>query len=145
MEVTSRRRVLWSLAGALAMAVLLGLAMPASAQYGAWHYSRNVDIAAGSVARTDSPVELKVNFTAWLSAAGASGKTLDLNSIRVAEYADAGRNTLIGEVPSQFDQSAGFDAKTNASGELVWILSGNTPQERPATSGCISTSPRTAA
>ncbi len=126
MEVTSRRRVLWSLAGALAMAVLLGLAMPASAQYGAWHYSRNVDIAAGSVARTDSPVELKVNFTAWLSAAGASGKTLDLNSIRVAEYSDAGRNTLIGEVPSQFDAGAGFDAKTNASGDLIWILSGNT-------------------
>ena len=35
--------------------------------------------------------------------------------------------SIIGEVNSQFDKAAGYDAVTNASGTAVWILSGTTP------------------
>ncbi len=67
-----------------------------------------------------------MSFTSWLAAAGGSGKTLDLNSIRVVEYSDAARTVLAGETPCQFDPAPGFDAKTNAAGELVWLLQGQT-------------------
>lgn len=113
------------LTAVIACAFLAGLlpALPAAAQYGSWTYSRNIDVLSGSLARTDAPVVAPVNFTSWLPA----GKTLDLNSIRVVEYTSAARTTIVGEKPSQFDQGSGFDATSNAAGELVWLLDGSTP------------------
>lgn len=97
------------------------------ADYSAWHYSKNIDVNSGACARVDAPVELQASFTEWLAAAGGSGKTLDLHSIRVVEYASAARTTVVGEKPSQFDRGADFDATANAAGEVVWILDGSTP------------------
>jgi hypothetical protein len=113
----------------LAVAVLALVLVAGSASYADysdWHYSTNVDVNAGAASRVCTPVELAVNFTAWLQVAGGDGSTLDLDSIRVAEYSDAARTVLVGELPSQFDPGSGFDAATNAVGEVVWILGGDT-------------------
>lgn len=118
--------VLRSVLIAAAVMAFLGLAAPADAQYGAWAFSKNIDVRAVDFDRDDAPVEVNVNFTTWLALGGGAGKTLDLNSIRVVEYSDAGRTNLVGETASQLDPVAGFDGKTNARGELVWLLEGIT-------------------
>ncbi|MEN6370602.1 MAG: carboxypeptidase regulatory-like domain-containing protein [Armatimonadota bacterium] len=92
----------------------------AQTEWTQWHYYVDVNVNTGPYARTATPVELQINFTNYLN-----GATLDTNSVRVAEFADSGRNGTPLEVVSQFDQGSGFNAVTNASGEVVWILRGN--------------------
>ncbi|MEN6519676.1 MAG: carboxypeptidase regulatory-like domain-containing protein, partial [Armatimonadota bacterium] len=98
-----------------------------------WHYYVDVDVNTGQYARTATPVELQINFTNYLS-----GATLNPDSVRVAEFADNGRTSTPVEVWSQFDQGSGFDAATNATGEVVWILRGNATDPN-ATSGAVET------
>ncbi|MEN6372591.1 MAG: carboxypeptidase regulatory-like domain-containing protein [Armatimonadota bacterium] len=93
----------------------------AQTEWSQWNYHVDVDVNTGQYARTATPVELQINFTNYLPA----GKTFDVNSVRVAEFADSGRNGAPVEVVSQFDTATGFDAATNASGEVVWILRGD--------------------
>ncbi|MEN6520759.1 MAG: carboxypeptidase regulatory-like domain-containing protein, partial [Armatimonadota bacterium] len=93
-----------------------------------WHYYVNVDVNTGPYARTATPVEMKINFTNYLS-----GTTLNPNSVRVVEFANGNRTGTPVEVYSQFDQGSGFDATANAAGEVVWILRG-TPTD-PNTTG----------
>lgn len=94
----------------------------AQLDYSAWNYSFDVDIDAGAIQRSDVPIELQVNFTGRLPL----GKMLNPDSIRVVEYGDADRSAFLSEKTSQFDPGNGYDATTNAAGEVVWILDGIT-------------------
>ena len=69
--------------------------------------------------RTDWPVEQDVNFTDIMP----SG-TFDLNSTKLIEYSQAGN--ILYEVPVQFDEDEGFDAASNATGTLIFMLNGTT-------------------
>lgn len=89
-----------------------------------WRYRVPLQVGANGAARTDKPAEVSLNFTSLLSALGTSG-TLDLGSLRLLEV-DAGGAVLDESVPFQFDQAAGFNAATNASGTLVFLLEGAT-------------------
>ena len=83
----------------------------------AWTYRVLVKLDAGSLERTDYPVELALDFTKLLREAGESG-TFNPLSVRVVE---AGR-----ELPSQFDRAAKFDALHHAAGNVAWIANGRT-------------------
>ncbi|MEN6520140.1 MAG: carboxypeptidase regulatory-like domain-containing protein, partial [Armatimonadota bacterium] len=97
-----------------------------------WKYYVDVNVNTGQYARTATPVEMKINFTNFLN-----GATLNPNSVRVVEFADSGRSGTPVEVYSQFDQGSGFDAATNAAGEVVWILRG-TPTEPNGTGETVA-------
>ncbi|MEN6370819.1 MAG: carboxypeptidase regulatory-like domain-containing protein [Armatimonadota bacterium] len=117
----------------LILVLCAGVSFAQSSNWGQWHYYVNVDVNTGPYARTATPVEMKINFTNYLPA----GKSLDVNSVRVVEFIDQGRTGTPVEVNSQFDQGSGFDAATNATGEVVWILRGtntdpNATYETPA-------------
>jgi hypothetical protein len=90
-----------------------------------WQCRILVGVNAGNYSRTNEPIEYNINFTSVLAALGKTGVAFDSNSVRVIEY--SGLGDMIGEVPSQFDKAAGYNATTNASGTIVWIMSGTTP------------------
>lgn len=83
-----------------------------------------VEVRANGYARTEKPAEVRLNFTQLLSDAGRAG-TFDENSLRVEEVTGAGA-LVDGGVPFQFDKDAGYNAASNASGTLVFILKGTT-------------------
>jgi hypothetical protein len=83
-----------------------------------------VEVRANGTARTEKPAEARLNFTQLLSAAGIPG-TLDENSLRVEEVTSGGA-LVDANVPFQFDRDASYNATTNASGTLVFILEGST-------------------
>ncbi|MBM4079572.1 MAG: hypothetical protein FJ278_07725, partial [Planctomycetes bacterium] len=88
-----------------------------------WRCRALVKVDAGTLERVDYPVELALNFTKLLKDANVEG-AFDPQSVRVVEYAADG--ALVGELPSQFDPSAKFDAKQNAAGNVVWLAKGKT-------------------
>jgi uncharacterized repeat protein (TIGR02543 family) len=89
-----------------------------------WDYRAAVNVAAGSVARVDKPVEVEINFTQLLATAGGSG-AWDENSLRVVEV-NAQAQIINTNLPFQFDRAAGFNATTNATGTLTFIMPGTT-------------------
>ncbi|MGD1993928.1 MAG: hypothetical protein PVI59_12105, partial [Anaerolineae bacterium] len=89
-----------------------------------WHYRVPLTIDAGVYTRTQEPVEYGISFTQAWTELGRTGLTFDTSSVRVVEYASDG--SLVGEVASQFDPAADYDAATNAAGTLVWIMGGTT-------------------
>ena len=84
-----------------------------------WDYRTSVDVSADAVERSNALARVEVDFTATLSSLGVSG-TFDTSSLRVVEVDDSGAS-IDASVAFQFDQTADFDATTNASGTL-WIL-----------------------
>jgi hypothetical protein len=90
-----------------------------------WSYRVVVSIDAADYNRINEPIEHAISFTQLFDELGQSGLTLDINSVRVAEHDPNG--VVIGEANSQFDEDAGFDAATNATGTVVWIMDGTTP------------------
>ncbi|MCK5682696.1 DUF1080 domain-containing protein, partial [bacterium] len=54
-----------------------------------WAYRTKYDVGNGGITRNDFVTEKKVNFTDFLTNLGDSGKTIDINSIRVIEYLSA--------------------------------------------------------
>lgn len=88
-------------------------------------YGYAVDVTAGSAARVDLPVDAAVDLTAFL--AGING-TLDPNAFQVVEIDSTGA-VLDPAVPFQFDAAAGFDAATNAVGNLVFVVNDTTPAQ----------------
>jgi uncharacterized repeat protein (TIGR02543 family) len=90
-----------------------------------WDYRVAVNVAAGSVARINKPVEVQINFTPLLAAAGGSG-AWDENSLRVVEV-NAQAQIINTNLPHQFDRAANFNATTNAAGTLTFIMPGTTP------------------
>jgi hypothetical protein len=89
-----------------------------------WCFRVPITVDTGSYDRTDEPIEHVKNFTTEMTDLGLTGATFDINSVRVVEYTVAG--DLIGEVPSQFDPDAAYDATTNAVGTVIWIMDGTT-------------------
>ena len=90
-----------------------------------WKYRLPVEVGAGEYDRYDKPVEIHIDFTEQMRRLGV-GKAFNKNSIRVVEVDSSGA-ALKGSVAYQFDDSPGYDAAMNASGTLVFILSGTTP------------------
>ena len=90
-----------------------------------WRYRVPVVVDPQSVWRYDKPVQVPFDFTALLLQLGQVG-ALDVDSIRGVEVNAAGQ-VIDGAVPFQFDPGPGFDAATNAVGELVLVSGGTTP------------------
>lgn len=90
----------------------------------AWDYRVAVTVEAAGYGRTAKPVEVELDFTALLHDLDRGG-ALDLRSIRVVEVSAQGQ-VLDDEVPFQFDPAADFDARRNAQGVLIFLLTGET-------------------
>ncbi|MDJ0751995.1 MAG: hypothetical protein QNJ45_00640 [Ardenticatenaceae bacterium] len=88
------------------------------------NYRAQVVVTNDSYTRTNRPVEIAVNFTTLLNNAGETA-AFDPQTIRVIEV-DGTRSLLDSDVHFQFDQAADYNASTNASGTLVFILDGTT-------------------
>jgi hypothetical protein len=89
------------------------------------HFRAPLDVSVGGFARSGKTVEQAINFTSMLKQAGGSGAILD-NSIRIVETNADGTQVIDENVPFQFDKSSGYDATTNASGNLIWVVKGST-------------------
>ncbi|MCP4424319.1 MAG: DUF1349 domain-containing protein [Chloroflexi bacterium] len=89
-----------------------------------WSYRLPIEVNANGYQRNDKPVEVTLNFTQILTALGESGP-FDINSLRVVEV-DAAEQVIDAAVPLQFDADADFDAATNASGTLIFLMAGDT-------------------
>ncbi len=86
-----------------------------------WHYRLPVTVQANGHPRFDKPVELDLNFTSLLP----GGATFSENSLRIVEVTSAGI-ILDTNVVFQFNKSPGYNASSNASGTLMFIMSGTT-------------------
>lgn len=96
---------------------------------GDWQYADRdlrvpVDIGADGYGRTNKYAEVAINFSDLFNDANVSG-ALDLDSIRVVEV-NAGGTALDTNVPFQFDRATNYNATSNAAGELVIYLAGQT-------------------
>jgi hypothetical protein len=91
-----------------------------------WEFRVPISVDAESHDRTDKPVERRLAFTEIFQQLGAPGSTLVENSLRVIETSSDGLSVLDDEVPFQFDKDLDFDATTNATGALTFLMSGET-------------------
>ncbi|HEY7090883.1 MAG TPA: hypothetical protein VH518_22490 [Tepidisphaeraceae bacterium] len=98
---------------------------PAGWWSSAEHYRLPVTVKASGYARSDQPVERQIDFTQVLASMGQSG-AVNPDSIRVVEVNSDGSKVLDNNVPFQFDRVSNFDASSNASGNLVFLLKGDT-------------------
>ncbi|MDD5687375.1 MAG: FG-GAP-like repeat-containing protein [Elusimicrobia bacterium] len=84
-----------------------------------------VNVAVGSYARYDKPVEVAVNFTQYLTALGVGGSLND-QSLRVRETDSTGTTVINDNVVFQFDEDSAYNASNNAIGTVTFIMSGTT-------------------
>lgn len=89
------------------------------------HFRAPLDVSVGAFSRSDKTVEQAINLTTLLKQAGGSGAIID-NSIRVVETTADDTQVIDENVPFQFDMSSGYDATSNASGNLIWVMKGST-------------------
>jgi len=87
-----------------------------------YNYRLALNVSAGSVNRSNSPIEMDLNFTSILG----SGE-FDNKSIRVIEYNSSGY--MLGERTSQFDKGGNYNASSNAVGTIMWLLNGSTEND----------------
>jgi len=108
------------------LAVMPAAAQAATADWWSaqWAYRVGLTVAADGHTRRDKPVEVALNFTQLLSNLGQSG-AFDPNSLRLLEV--NGGEIVNATVPFQFDPAANYHATTNASGTLIFLLTGATP------------------
>lgn len=129
-ELTSHRSHRYTLgrplAVLLALCALVGLGLAPRGIVLALEpqYSHLITVDADGVARTDKVVEVGLNFTPLLSAAGGSG-AIDANAIRVYEI-DGNGDVIDNDVPFQFDRAGDYHAGNKARGTLVFLMTGNT-------------------
>ena len=90
-----------------------------------WKYRLPIEVGTGKYERYDKPVDIQINFTEQLKHLGVA-KAFSSSSIRVAEVHPSGK-LLDSAVPYQFDEAQDYDALTNASGTLVFMLKGIAP------------------
>jgi hypothetical protein len=83
-----------------------------------------ITVAANGFTRTDQPVNDSINLTSALSSLNGSGAIED--SSLVVEETDSSGNVIDTNVPFQFDKGSGYDATSNASGNLVLEMKGTT-------------------
>ncbi len=87
-------------------------------------YQHLITVDANGFARQDKVVEVALNFTPLIDAAGGSG-ALDPASIRVHEI-DGGGDVIDNDVPFQFDKASNYHAANKARGTLVFLMKGST-------------------
>jgi hypothetical protein len=91
-----------------------------------WSYRVAFEVDAGNYARTNKPVTFNINLTTALNAIDKTGN-VDSDSFRVVEINSDGE-VIDPDVPFQFDKSSNYNPATNATGELIWIVQGDTPK-----------------
>jgi hypothetical protein len=91
-----------------------------------WDFRVPLSVEAAAHDRSDKPVERRLPFTDLFNDAGAPGSSLILNSIRVIETSADGLNVIDEDVPFQFDPDADFNASSNATGTLTFLMEGAT-------------------
>ena len=98
-----------------------------SSNYKWWNKSWSFRVGVGITAvgnQSNAPVELEVNFTKYFKDLNVQNAILNTSTIRVIEYLSS---TKYYEVECQFDPYPhSFDNKTNAIGDVIWILNGTT-------------------
>jgi regulation of enolase protein 1 (concanavalin A-like superfamily) len=90
----------------------------------AWEYRLPIEVDANGTTRVGRYLETDIDFTTALASIGET-LALDVNSIRVVRANTAGQ-VIDANVDFQFDPAVGFDALTNAVGELVIEMAGTT-------------------
>jgi uncharacterized repeat protein (TIGR02543 family) len=88
-------------------------------------YRVPLQISAAGFERFDKPAEVTLNFTQILQGIGPSG-TFDPNSLRVVEV-NAQDVMIDTDVEAQFDPGTGYNATTNATGQLTFLMRGMMP------------------
>ncbi|MFX1314969.1 MAG: hypothetical protein ACFE9T_03840, partial [Promethearchaeota archaeon] len=89
----------------------------------AWEFRIPMEISSTSQ-QQDAPVELLINFTKYFVDLDIENPILNISTIRVIEYTSISN---FHEIPCQFDPwPRSYDNKTNAVGDLIWILNGTT-------------------
>ncbi len=91
--------------------------------WGAQAYVLPLNVDSTMAARSDRPVDVPVDLTAFLLLAGGS---LNLNSLQVAEV-DFNGSLIDSGVLFQFDPSPDFDPALQVTGNLVFVMDGITP------------------
>lgn len=78
-----------------------------------------------------------VNFTTILAGLGVSGQAFNPNSIRVVEVNPLGELIDPADplVPAQFDPGTNYNATSNATGALIFLLEGMTGAETMSATG----------
>lgn len=89
-----------------------------------WSYRVSFEVDAGEYVRINKPFSTNINLTAALGSLNKSG-SVDTDSFRVVEFNSSG-DVIDADVPFQFDRLSNFNSSTNASGEIIWILKGET-------------------
>ena len=87
-----------------------------------WHYRYVLSVnGAGNV-------KYFINFTAQFNLINIYSKTFENDKIRIIQYQRNG--SIIGEVKEYFfNESLGFDSIKNATGHLIWQVSGSTSEK----------------
>ncbi len=88
-------------------------------------YFLPLKVSTGQFHRFDKPVELKINFTDMLRQLKIS-EAIDLNSLKLVETG-ADETILNDAIVFQFEKSEKFDDRKNATGTLIFMLTGYTP------------------
>jgi hypothetical protein len=89
----------------------------------AWEFRIPMEISSTGQ-QQNAPVELLINFTKYFVDLDINNPVLNISTIRVIEYTSI---SDFNEIPCQFDPwPRSYDNKTNAIGDLIWILNGTT-------------------
>lgn len=87
-----------------------------------------IEVNSGEFERYDKPINVQLNFTLLLKEFENTA-ALDPSSIRVIEVNPTG--TIIDDrVMFQFDKAQDYDAASNATGAVVFMIKGNTPANK---------------
>ncbi len=90
-----------------------------------WAYRIPIEVKANGYERYDKPVESSLDFSIALATLGVSGAGFDTNSVRVIEV-DSAHAILDTLVDYQFVPDATFNAVSNATGTVVFMMDGVT-------------------
>ncbi|MGQ4913588.1 MAG: SpaA isopeptide-forming pilin-related protein [Candidatus Asgardarchaeia archaeon] len=85
-----------------------------------WHYRTFVNVSFPYSSDVNVTIYLEINFTRELESINLEGE-VDPNSIRVVEY-DPATGAVLGEMPSRFIQYSGWNATTNATGAVLFVV-----------------------
>ncbi len=89
-----------------------------------WDCRISVNVSANGASQNKVPVELIMNFTEYLTDLNQGGNEFNSSSIRVLEYLST---SSYYEVDYEFHKyTYAYDNKTNAVGDMVWIVNGTT-------------------
>ena len=91
-----------------------------------WPYRIPLRWVAPATGAKDVFIGANLDFTAALQQIKVSGKSVDVDSIRVVSFDQVGK--YLGQVPFKFTKGKGFDAATAAKGKLLTFIKGSIPK-----------------